>query len=77
MVEGNQITVGAKPLHVVDENFCSIPTADANCRCLVYLTSGASAVWYKPAKNKGSGDGVSAASPILKLAKGWRRKKKR
>ena len=36
--------VRAKPLHVVDETFCLIPTNDANFRYLDRLTFGASAV---------------------------------
>ena len=39
------------------------------CRYLVRLTFEASAVWYKPTKNKGSSGSVSAVSPMLKLAK--------
>ena len=69
MAEGYRITVRAKPLHVVDESFCSIPTDGANYRYLVHLTSEASTVWYKLAKNKGSNCDVSVASPMLKLAK--------
>ena len=34
--------VGAKLLHVVNENFCSIPIDDTNCHYLDHLTSGAS-----------------------------------
>ena len=48
------ITVGAKPLHVVDETFCSIPTDGAKCRDLVRLIFGASAERRAPAKRKGS-----------------------
>ena len=31
VVEGYWIAVGAKPFHVVDETFCSVPTDDINC----------------------------------------------
>ena len=72
MAEGNRITIGAKPLHVVDETFCSIPTN--NCYYLVCLASGASMVSYKPAKNKGSSGSVPTASQMLKLAKRWRKR---
>ena len=39
-----------KPLHVVDETFCSIPTYGANCHYLDRLTSGALAARCKPVK---------------------------
>ena len=42
VVEGYRITVRAKPLHVVDETFCSIPTDGANCCYLDRLTLRAS-----------------------------------
>ena len=48
--QGYWIAVGPKPLHVVDETFCSIPTDDANFCYLDRLTSGASVARYKPAK---------------------------
>ena len=48
---GHWIAIGAKLLHVADETFCSIPTDGANYRYLDRLTSGASIVRYKPAKN--------------------------
>ena len=68
--KGYWIIVGAKPLYVIDETFCSIPTNDANYQYMIRLTSEALVVWYKPAKSKGSGGGVPTASPMLKLAKG-------
>ena len=66
-----QITVEAKPLHVVDETFGLIPIDDAKCRYLIRLAFGASAGRCEPAREreKGYGGGVSAASPMLKLAK--------
>ena len=53
MAEGYWITVGAKPSHIVDETFCSIPIYDANCYYLDPLTFGASAARCKLAKQKG------------------------
>ena len=50
VAKGYWIAFGAKPLHVVDENFCSIPTDGANCRYLDRLTSRSSIEQYKPAK---------------------------
>ena len=44
VAKGYWKAVGAKLLHVVDETFCLIPTDDVNCRSLVCLSSGASAV---------------------------------
>ena len=41
VAKGYWIAVGAKPLHVIDETFCSIPTKGANFRYLDCLTSGA------------------------------------
>ena len=38
VAEGYWIAVGAKPIHVVDDTFCSIPTDDANCCYLDRLT---------------------------------------
>ena len=52
-MEGYQITVGAKPLHVVDETFCSILIDRAKCRYLVCLIFEASAERHEPAKIKG------------------------
>ena len=40
VAEGYWIAVGAKPIHVVDENFCSIPIDGANCCYLDRLTFG-------------------------------------
>ena len=51
VAEGYRITVGAKPLYVVDETFCSIPTDDANCRYLVRLIF--VALEREPTKRKG------------------------
>ena len=34
MAKGYWIAIGAKPLHVIDETFYSIPTDGANCRYL-------------------------------------------
>ena len=50
MTKGYWIVIGAKPLHVVDEIFCSIPTDDTNSRYLDCLTRGASAERYKLSK---------------------------
>ena len=55
MAKGYWIVVGAKPLHVIDETFCSIPTDDANYRYLDRLTSETLAVRYKPTKKGGHG----------------------
>ena len=65
MVEGYWIAVGDKPLHVVDETFCSVPTDDARCQYLVRLTSGASTTWYKPAKKK-KNDPTTMCRPPLR-----------
>ena len=54
VVEGYWIVVGAKPLHIVDETFCSIPTNDTNCCYLDRLVFEASAERHKPSK-KGVG----------------------
>ena len=43
VAEGYWIAVGAKPLHIVDETFCSIPANGANFCYLDHLTSRASA----------------------------------
>ena len=67
---GYWIEIAAKLLHVVDETFCSIPIDDANCRYLDRLTIKASTARCKP-KKKGFDGGVSAASPMIKSAKGW------
>ena len=53
VVEGYWIAVVAKPLHVVDENFCSVLTDDTNCKYLDRLSFGASTTQCKPAKNGG------------------------
>ena len=42
VANGYWIAFGAKPLHVVDETFCSILTDRANCCYLDHLTFGAS-----------------------------------
>ena len=76
MEKGYLKVVGAKLLHVVNETFYSIPTNGANFRYLIRLTSKASTAWYKPTK-RGSGDGVSTVSPMLKSAKGWRRRRRK
>ena len=52
VAEGYWITVGAKPSHVVDETFCSIPTYGANCCYLDRLTFEASDARCKPVKQK-------------------------
>ena len=73
--EGCRTTVEAKPLHVVDETFCLIPTDGAKCRYMVRLAFGASTGKCEPTKKKkkkrekGYRGGVPAASPMLKLAK--------
>ena len=69
VVEGYKIVVGAKPLLVVDETFCSVLTDDANCRYLDQLTFGASEASYKPIRKNKFDDDVSVASPMLKSAK--------
>ena len=53
MEKGYWRVVRAKISHVVDLDFCSIPTNDANCCYLDCLTSEASATRHKPAKNRG------------------------
>ena len=56
-------------MHIVDKTFCSIPTNDANCCYLDFLNFEASAAQSKPEKKKkGSDDGVSAASQMIKSA---------
>ena len=82
VVEGNWIAIGAKPLHVVDEIFCLIPTDGANCWYLIRLIFGASTVQCRPTKKKEGGGGgvdggVSVASPMLKSAKKMEKKKKK
>ena len=57
-----------KPLQPVDETFCLIPTDDANCCYLDSLNLWASAVQYELAKRR-SGNGGSAASPMIKSTK--------
>ena len=59
--------------HNFDVTFCSIPIDDANCYYLDRLIFGALAERRKPANKRGSGGGVATASPMIKLAKGWRR----
>ena len=71
VAKGYWKAVGAKLLHVINETFCSIPTDGANCCYLVRLISKASVARCQPAKNGGSGNSVSAASPMIKLAKRW------
>ena len=44
------IAIEAKLLHPVNETFCSVPAYGANYFYLDCLTSGASAVQYKPCK---------------------------
>ena len=53
MVEGYWIVVRAKPLHIVDETFCLVPTDCANCYYLDRLIFGASAEQCEPAKKWG------------------------
>ena len=76
MEEGYWIAVGAKPLHVVDDTFCSVPKDGANCKYLVRLISGASETQCKPEK-RGFDSGVSAASPMIKSAKRMEKIKKK
>ena len=52
MVEGYWIAIGAKPLHIVDENFCSIPTDGTNCCYLDHLIFGALAERHEPVKKR-------------------------
>ena len=68
-MKGCWITVGAKPLHVIDETFGSIPTDGTKCRYLISLDFGASVGLRELAKKKKKGDGVPIASPMLKLPK--------
>ena len=68
MEEGYWIAVGAKPLHVVDDTFYSVPTDSVNCKYLVCLISRASAAQCKPEK-RGSDGGVPTASPMINSAK--------
>ena len=69
--KGCWITTEAKPLHVVDETFGSIPTDGTKCRYLIRLAFEASVRRCEPARKreKGYGGGVPAASSMLKLAK--------
>ena len=69
MEKGYWIAVGAKPLHVVDQTFCSIPTDSANYRHLDCLTFEALVAQCKLAKQGGSGSSVSASSSMIKSAK--------
>ena len=75
VAEGYWIAFGAKPLYVVDDTFCLIPTHDANFCYLDRLTFGASAAQNKPEK-KGSDGDVTAASLMIKSTKGWRRERR-
>ena len=50
--KGCRITFGAKPLHVVDETFGSIPTDGTKCRYLIRLVFGASTGRREPAKRR-------------------------
>ena len=68
--------VEAKLLCVVDVTFCSILKDGANFCYLDHLTFGASVARCKLAK-RGSGDSVSAASPMIKSTKGCRRGRKK
>ena len=52
MVEGYWITIGAKPLPVVDETFHSIPTDGTICKYFDRLSSGASVTQCKIEKKK-------------------------
>ena len=69
--EGYRTTVGAKPLHVIDETFCLNPTDGAKCWYLIRLAFRASAGQCEPTRKreKGYGGHVSAVSPMPKLAK--------
>ena len=62
----------AKPLHVIDETFGSIPTDGDKCRYLIRL-----AFWHQRddvnLKKRENGSGVLTASMMLKLPKRWRR----
>ena len=51
VAEAYSIVIGAKPLHIINETFCSIPINGDNCCYLDRLTSGASVPRYKPTKN--------------------------
>ena len=53
VAKGYWIAFGAKPLHVIDETFCSISTNGANCHYQDRLTSRASAARYNPTKKGG------------------------
>ena len=76
VVKGYWKAVGAKLLRVIDETICSILTDDTNCCYLDRLTFEALVARCKPAKKEGFGDGVSAASPMIKSTKGWRRRRR-
>ena len=69
VAEGYWIAIGAKPLNVVDETFCSIPTYGTNCHYLDSLTFGHQQREVNLQK-RGSEDGVSVVFPMIKSAKG-------
>ena len=71
-MEGFRITVGAKPLHVIDETFCLVPTDGANCDYQVRLILGASTE-QRNLQKRGSSDNMLATSPMMKSVKGWRK----
>ena len=58
--EGCRKTVGAKPLHVIDETFCLIPTDGAKFRYMVRLAFGASTGKREPTKKKKEKRGTEA-----------------
>ena len=77
-VKDYQTTVGVKPLHIVNETFCLITTDGAKCWDLIRLAFRASMGRCEPARKreKGYDSSVSAASPMLKLAKRMEKVKK-
>ena len=74
VVEGYRIAIEAKPLHVIDETFCSVPIDGANYCHLVRLIFTTSIERLKSAK-RGSNGGVPSTFMMIKSAKGWRRRR--
>ena len=74
-MEGYQITVKAKPFHIVNKTFSSIPTDGANYRYLVRLIFGGSTELCELAKIKGIHNDGSAASLMFKSVKTRRGKR--
>ena len=74
VAEGYMIAVGAKPSHIVDETFCSIPTYGANCCYWIVRPMGHQRRDDNLQKS-GSDGSVPIASPMIKSTKGWRRER--